>query len=219
MNECCEWWSAIKALRRAEPVRDDWALAADRCKRAHEKRCAKPPNGRNRNVESWYEASRRILSSHLTKLQHAKDAWAPAILKAISNRHKSTFKRQAAINPCVCQKCRSVPKWVSRCLETHSQRICSAKRTDWQRKAEAIACGLRNRTKGNSRNVLPKASNWTDGITRAVLAFNAKRSRANASEWDKWSVNVASNNRKRQRGKQHRKAKRQSDQQSNTSAG
>ena len=227
MKECCQWWSAIKSLRRVESARDDWAMAADRCQRTHCKRLSKPPKrNKQRNVDSWYGASRRLLSGHLTKFQHATDAWVPAILSAIVKRHKSDRKRTISLVCSKCRKCQAnerraeqAPKWIMRCIRTHKQRISSASRTDWQRKADAIACGLRSRTKGSSRKVLPKVSNWADGITQAVTAFNAKRSRANASEWSKWSVNVASNNRKRQRGKQHRKAQRQSDKQGNLAVG
>lgn len=88
-------------------------------------------------------------------------------------------------------------------------RVKYASMTDLERKFNNIAIANRNRTAGNKRGKRAKITTLEGGIRRALDKVR-NRIRWLSFHWVKrWSVNCASNNRKRMRKKENARAKRE----------
>lgn len=226
MKECCEWWNAALRMRdfhniRAEnAARDDWGKAVQGMLRSHSKAVKKKPGKpKSSSATTWHEATRRLWTQHLKRVDRS-DAWAKAIGNlatsyALARKYVKAEVAEKVGKRRRCPECRKRKanrlSWVRKCLAKHKQKLRYSQLSGWYTALSNIATGQEHRVRKCDAGWVDRSRvryEWNDGIKAAIQRSNGRDILRRRGEWESWATNAESNNRKRIRRKTQRKSHR-----------
>lgn len=206
MQECCQWWSAMQAIKWSPAILCEWPKALERVRQCHEKRVRQKPvfmKGMARKPISWYRASQYMLRAHYMR-GYKTDAWKVGIERCLNQSRYATAAKPSTreVVATRCPQCRErtrTPKWITRCMQQHVSKTKRSAESDWVRKLGGISRGQRVRTisQPQVRTTSVAPDDWEDSIEHARRAYESRAQYRRMPEWSKWAVNCASNHTKR----------------------
>jgi hypothetical protein len=208
MNECCQWYWALKEARKPSKQKAKWLREKDgwmagiksayRRTRTHPKRTSVMGS-------TWHEATKVLGMRAKKRRSRYLDEWRPKLIALANNRKVETpatgnGPRHHASCP-DCKPCKPKQEdWINRVLLQRHSRLASARQSDWDRKCGGIAAGNRRRPRSiripSSEN---RSNTWIGGLRDAMQRSRAKARWQSIPGWDRWANNVATNNAKRHR--------------------
>jgi hypothetical protein len=214
---CCLWWSGLFiAFRRWRKRLGSHAdLSESAWLRACLRRKSKPRwAGRSSSAKTWYESTRRLWTQHLKRVAADPWSWRMDTLSATHRRRLSVKGHALPEEPLLplrlCPECKrqvtcGPRSWQARLIKQHYHRVYNARRDEWVVKVNSIVTGIRHRPpRMVVRQKAKLLRSWRQALERAITVQSYRNRWRCSGEWERWSVNLASNLAKRGRWRVHR---------------